>query len=65
MRTSVSRLPAGTFNSAPFICMSGSAEPQVEQKQCLCRVFGRLKTVTRSCPDSHFNDAVDENKLAA
>ena len=24
----MSRLPAGTFNSVPFICRSGSAEPQ-------------------------------------
>ena len=65
MRTSLFRLPAGTTSNSPFICMIGSADPQVRQKHLLCRVAGKLNWLTLSAPESHVSAAVDENRLAA
>jgi hypothetical protein len=63
--TSLFRLPAGTASNSPFICTFGSADPQMEQKHLLCRVDGRLNSLTLSSPETHFKVAVDENRLAA
>jgi len=63
--TSVFRLPAGTASNAPFICLLGSADPQMEQKLLTWRVDGRVNCLTLSSPETHFSVAVDENRLAA
>ena len=44
--TSLLRLPAGTTSDSPFICISGSADPQFPQKPLLCRVAGKLNCRT-------------------
>jgi hypothetical protein len=63
--TWLSRLPAGTTRSAPFICMFGSAEPQMEQKDLLCRVDGRVNCVILSWPEIHLREAAPENRFEA
>lgn len=63
--TSPFRLPAGTTSSAPLICTTGSADPQIVQKALLCRVDGRVNCVTLSSPDNHLSTAVAENRFAA
>jgi hypothetical protein len=63
--TSLSRLPAGTTSRVPSIWRLGSADPQIEQKDLLCRVDGNVNRVTLSCPDSQLKTALAANKLAA
>jgi hypothetical protein len=65
MRTSLFKLPAGTTSHWPFICIMGSADPQVLQKHLLCRVAGKLNCLAWSSPEIHFRAAVEENRLAA
>jgi len=65
MRISLFRLPAGTTSNLPFICIIGSADPQMLQKHLLCRVAGKLNCLTLSAPESHSRAAADENRLAA
>jgi len=60
--TSLSKLPAGTASKVPSICIMGSADPQVLQKDLLCRVVGKLNCLTLSPPETHFSAAVDENR---
>ncbi len=63
--TSPSRLPAGTTSNSPFICINGSADPQLPQKDLLCRVAGKLNCRTSPSPASHFRDPFEKNRFAA
>ena len=63
--TALLRLPAGTTSSWPFVWTLGSADPQVEQKDLLCRVDGRSNRLTLPSPEIHFSLALDEKRLAA
>jgi hypothetical protein len=65
MSTRLVKLPAGTASNVPFICSLGSGEPQVLQKDLLCRVFGKSKRRTFPSPEIHLSVALDENRFAA
>lgn len=64
IRTSLSRLPAGTTSRVPSLWRLGTAEPQIAQKDLLCRVDGRVNFVTLSSPRRQFKEAVEEKRLA-
>lgn len=61
----LSRLPAGTTNSAPSICTVGAAEPQVEQKPFTCLVEGTWNVLIEDSPQSHSIFALTEKRFAA